>query len=299
MPICNVHNQKLLLYIDIPARKNFLSHALSKSGFSLHLCRRPFQNGMSGEVVARPRPRKPGFQRMARGTMQVAQGRVPVARQRPKSTNITPSANVFINYIPAEFTEADLRELCSQFGEIVCSKIMINLETGQSKCFGFVKFATLAQAQAAIKGLNGREIGSKRLLAKYAESRERQETVSTMIYVKRLPITISPDFVAQLFSRFGHILSVTPHVMESIDPQYWRCFVQFSTYNAAAAAIASMNNQIIVAGSRPIHVRYADESRMGNAMMMSRDSLPIGATMTPSLIDATDEAHLLPSFLMM
>ena len=254
---------------------------------------------MSEEVVARPRTKRPSAQRAARGTMQVVQGRVPMNRARPKSTNIQPSTNVFINYIPAEFTEADLRQLCAEYGEIVCSKIMINLETGQSKCFGFVKFATLAQAQAAIKGLNGREIGPKRLLAKYAESKERQETISTMIYVKRLPATVGPEFVAHLFSRFGQILGVTPHMIETIDPQYWRCFVQFSSYNAAAAAIATMNNQIIVAGSRPIHVRYADESRMSGTMLPSRDSLPIGSTMAPSLFDDPEKAHLLPSFLMM
>lgn len=249
--------------------------------------------------MARPRATRPSAQRAARGTMQVVQGRVPMNRARPKSTNIQPSTNVFINYIPAEYTEADLRQLCAEYGDIVCSKIMINLETGQSKCFGFVKFATLAQAQAAIKGLNGREIGPKRLLAKYAESRERQETVSTMIYVKRLPATVGPEFVAHLFSRFGQILGVTPHMIETMDPQYWRCFVQFSSYNAAAAAIATMNNQIIVAGSRPIHVRYADESRMNGAMVPSRDSLPIGSTMAPSLFDDPEKAHLLPSFLMM
>jgi hypothetical protein len=36
--------------------------------------------------------------------------------------------------IPSDFTEADL---CAEYGTIICRKIMINLDTGEGKCFGF------------------------------------------------------------------------------------------------------------------------------------------------------------------
>ncbi|OHT07618.1 hypothetical protein TRFO_24201 [Tritrichomonas foetus] len=252
------------------------------------------QKMQPSNVEARPRQHAPARRVNMRPSSEcIAQPR-PI-KNRPRSTNIEPSTNVFINYIPAEFTEGDLRELCSQYGDIVCSKIMINLETGQSKCFGFVRFATLQQAQQAIRGLNGRQIGSKRLLAKYAESREKQEKVSTMIYIKRLPTSIDGNYVAQLFSRFGHIQQMTPHILDTVDPQFWRCFIRYTTFEEAASAIASMNNQIIAACSRPIHVRYADETRLSGTFLPQFSEIQIPG---PSMIDETDERQLLPSFLL-
>lgn len=170
---------------------------------------------------------------------------------------------------------------------------MINLETGQSKCFGFVRFATLEQAQAAIRGLNGLQIGTKRLLAKYAESREKQEKISMTIYIKRLPITIDTNYVMHLFSRFGVIQSMTPHVLDSVDPNFWRCFIRYNAFQAASNAIAAMNNQIILPGTRPIHVRYADESRLSGNI-----SLPEAFIQGSPFIDETEQMQLLPSFLM-
>ena len=123
---------------------------------------------MRYEPRARQSPNT-NFRRNGRATSQKVSNYPQNLHARPRSTNIEPSTNVFINYIPAEYTEADLRRLCSEYGEIMTSKIMINLETGQSKCFGFVRFKTLQQAQAAIQGLNGRPVGNKILLAKYAE----------------------------------------------------------------------------------------------------------------------------------
>jgi RNA recognition motif-containing protein len=170
---------------------------------------------------------------------------------------------------------------------------MINLDTGQSKCFGFVNFSTLQEAQAAIHGLNGRQIGNKRLLVKYAESREKQEQASNMIYVKRLPVEISGERVLELFGKYGHILELTPHVLDSADPLFWRCVIRYTNYGAAASAVKQMNNQILSACSRPIHVRYADESKVGGMFLMTPR-----AVNAPSLLDEIDQRQLLPSFLL-
>lgn len=248
----------------------------------------------------RPRPRYSQFNvDRASGTQMPYK---PGPNKRPKSQNIEPSTNVFINYIPPEFNEADLRALCAPYGKIVCSKIMINLETGQSKCFGFVRFETLSQAQAAIKELNGMVIGSKKLLAKYAQSREKKERAAMTIYIKRLPMDINEDQVTQLFSQFGDIIQITHHTLTTQDPQYWRCFVRYSSFEAAANAIAQMNNQIIVPNTRPIHVRYADESRLSGGF--PHIDLPQRASIGPILPEQASEIdhkekYLLPSFLFM
>ena len=211
-------------------------------------------------------------------------------QNKRRSQVIEPSTNVFISYIPPDFTEQDLRNLCSQFGEIICSKIMINLETGQSKCFGFVKFKDLSQSTAAINGINGLQIGNKTLLAKYAESQEKKETVSKMLFIKRIPLFVDTNAIVQLFSRFGTILSVSPcHKFEGPEQKYWGCFVQYPSIQSATAAIDAMNNQIIAPGTMPIHVTYAYESRhSGSYAFPPRVQTPEFTT--------EEQRNLLPSF---
>lgn len=245
-----------------------------------------------------PRARPGNFRQAGKATSQRVSSLTPGVPFKYHSAasgsdhEIEPSTNVFINYIPAEFTESDLRTLCSQYGDIMTSKIMINLETGQSKCFGFVRFKTLQQAQKAIQGLNGRAVGNKHLLAKYAESHEKEEKASMTIYIKRLPMTIQVQHVTNLFSQFGEIVQIVPHVLDTIDPQYWRCFIRYTTYASASNAIAGMNNQIVVQGSRPIHVRYADESKLSAPLAFER------SLTQDSLLDHSYEYQLLPSFLL-
>lgn len=221
----------------------------------------------SVNLSPRPRPNR-NRNRGTRPVSQQIQRNSAIPRARPRSYAIEPSNNVFISYIPPNYTEAHLRELCSPYGEIVCSKIMINLETGQSKCFGFVKFRELSQARAAIEGINGMKIENKVLLAKYAQSHEREEKASSMLYIKRLPLSVTTTNVMSIFSRFGEILQVTPHSIDAVDPMYWRCFVQFANEETATRAMNEMNNKIICEGTRPIHVRYADETRLSGRFVV-------------------------------
>lgn len=213
-------------------------------------------------------------------------------RLQPKKTRsqtIEPSTNVFINYIPPSFNQDDLKALCSQYGEIVCCKIMINLETGQSRCFGFVRFRELSQAAAAIRGIDGMVIGNKKLLAKYAESHERHETVSCMLYIKKLPNSINMDDVRRLFGQYGLIIQSVQHSVVSLDNESWRCFIQYSTQEEATNAMHFMNNKIVVEGTKPIHVRYADETRLSGNYILPP---PVMTEDLPSV----DQRQLLPSF---
>jgi RNA recognition motif-containing protein len=233
----------------------------------------------------------PRCNRRSSGHTSAPHQAVPLSAPRASSL-FERTTNVFLNYVPRSFTEADLCALCAEYGTILCCKIMINLETGQSKGFGFVRFSTLDEADAAIQGLNGRRIEGKRLFATFAESRERRDRASAMLYVKRLPLTVDQRHVVDLFVKYGEIEEVVPHILDSVDPKFWRILIRYSTAGAAAAALAGMNNQIIAPGTRPIHVRYADASRItGNFQ-------PVIPFDVPPLIEEEGTAQLLPSFLL-
>jgi len=56
-----------------------------------------------------------------------------------------------------------LRAAFSAFGEVSTADVVMDRETGKSRGFGFVEMPTQAAAEAAIKGLNGKELDGRAL----------------------------------------------------------------------------------------------------------------------------------------
>jgi RNA recognition motif-containing protein len=71
--------------------------------------------------------------------------------------------NLIVNYIPTPVTDAELRQMFEQFGEVESARIITDRQTQQPKGYGFVKFKEESSARAAAEVMNGFEIYSKRL----------------------------------------------------------------------------------------------------------------------------------------
>ena len=61
-----------------------------------------------------------------------------------------------------------LRAAFSAFGEVSTADVVMDRETGKSRGFGFVEMPTQAAAEAAIKGLNGKELDGRALIVNEA-----------------------------------------------------------------------------------------------------------------------------------
>ena len=72
-----------------------------------------------------------------------------------------------------EVTEEDLRSAFAAFGEVASVTIIMDKYTGKSKGFGFVEMPTKSEAEAAIAGLNDKELKGRTLSVN--EARPRQE----------------------------------------------------------------------------------------------------------------------------
>ena len=71
--------------------------------------------------------------------------------------------NIYVGQLPYNVSEADLRELFTEFGEIASINLIMDRFSGRAKGFAFVEMPSNSEADQAIKALNrsmfkGREI---------------------------------------------------------------------------------------------------------------------------------------------
>jgi cold-inducible RNA-binding protein len=68
-------------------------------------------------------------------------------------------------------SNADLEQMFSAHGTVDSAQVVEDRATGQSKGFGFVEMGSDAEAQAAIKALNGQDHGGRALTVNEAKPR--------------------------------------------------------------------------------------------------------------------------------
>lgn len=73
-------------------------------------------------------------------------------------------AKLFIANLPWSVTEAELRNLFVEAGEVLSVRIPTRREDGKSRGFAFVEMGSVEQAQQAIQAFNGRELNGRALV---------------------------------------------------------------------------------------------------------------------------------------
>lgn len=81
--------------------------------------------------------------------------------------------NIYVGNLSYDVTEDELRKAFEAFGQVDTASIIKDKYSGQSKGFGFVEMPTAGDAQAAIDGLNGKELKGRKLNVN--EARPRSE----------------------------------------------------------------------------------------------------------------------------
>src|SRR5262245_51108710 len=69
-------------------------------------------------------------------------------------------------------SDESLQSNFAQFGTVVSAKVMMDRDTGRSKGFGFVEMSTADEAQAAIRGLNGKSVEGRGIVVNEARPKE-------------------------------------------------------------------------------------------------------------------------------
>ncbi|HDZ25635.1 hypothetical protein LCGC14_0418310 [marine sediment metagenome] len=79
--------------------------------------------------------------------------------------------NIYVGNLPREATEGDLKEAFEAFGEVSTVKIIKDKFTGDPRGFGFVEMSKSSEAQAAITGLDGKDLKGSALRVNEARPR--------------------------------------------------------------------------------------------------------------------------------
>ena len=81
---------------------------------------------------------------------------------------------LYVGNLSYSVTSESLEQLFAEYGPVKSAQVIQDRDTGRSKGFGFVEMGDGAQAQAAIQGLNLKEIDGRCLTVNEARPREER-----------------------------------------------------------------------------------------------------------------------------
>ncbi len=80
---------------------------------------------------------------------------------------------LYVGNLPHAVNNGELQKIFEPYGTVVSAHVIMDRDAGRSKGFGFVEMSTQEEAQAAIEGLNGSEVGGRPLTVNEARPQER------------------------------------------------------------------------------------------------------------------------------
>ncbi|KAG4126842.1 hypothetical protein ERO13_D10G180400v2 [Gossypium hirsutum] len=174
-------------------------------------------------------------------------------------------AKLFVGSVPRTAREEDIRHLFEEHGDVIEVALIKDKKTGLPQGCCFIKYATLEEADRAIRALHNQHTlpgGVGPIQVRYADGeRERLGAVEYKLFVGSLNKQATEMDVQEIFSRFGRVEDV--YLMRDESKQSRGCgFVKYSDREMALAAIDALNGIYTMRGcDQPLTVRFADPKR--------------------------------------
>ncbi|MCB2224178.1 MAG: RNA-binding protein [Actinobacteria bacterium] len=81
---------------------------------------------------------------------------------------------LYVGNLPFSVNSDDLEQMFSGYGEVTSAQVISDRETGRSRGFGFVEFASDDAGRKAIEEMDGADNGGRRLTVNVAREREER-----------------------------------------------------------------------------------------------------------------------------
>jgi len=164
--------------------------------------------------------------------------KVSFAEERPERASPTPNNNLFVKGWPVGFPDFLLSSFFQQYGTVVRLRLLDNPDLEQPTCAALVQMSSIAEANQALAGLNGRTIKPNLppIRVKYSGP---GQVASDNLYVSALPRTMTQEKIHDIFSKYGKIERV--RVLVQPGKPETHALVQMGSQEAAAAALKGLN----------------------------------------------------------
>ncbi|PKY14587.1 RNA-binding domain-containing protein [Rhizophagus irregularis] len=169
------------------------------------------------------------------------------------------SFNVDVNWLRQEFEEA---------GEIADVRIIYDKDTGKSRGFGYVEFATAEGANNAVKFAGG-EIDGRAINVDLADQKtgsfkkksnfsKGTSEVSNTLFIGNLSFNVIEDEIWETFGNYGQIVAVRLPTHEDTGKLKGYGYVEFADTNAAQKAMELHGTEI---GGRAVRLDFSEGKR--------------------------------------
>jgi RNA recognition motif-containing protein len=82
------------------------------------------------------------------------------------------SSKLYVGNLSYSVRDDDLQQKFGEFGGVQSAKVMMDRDSGRSKGFGFVEMSSPAEAEAAIRGMNGQNVDGRDMVVNVARPME-------------------------------------------------------------------------------------------------------------------------------
>jgi cold-inducible RNA-binding protein len=80
---------------------------------------------------------------------------------------------LFVGNLSFKLSEQELQDLFGQYGTVVSCAIPTDRDTGRKRGFAFIEMSNQGEAEAAIKGLNGKDIDGRQLAVSVSQPKPK------------------------------------------------------------------------------------------------------------------------------
>ncbi|KFM27801.1 Nucleolysin TIAR [Auxenochlorella protothecoides] len=214
--------------------------------------------------------------------------RINWAFQKEQREELGNHVHVFVGDLAADVTDAMLAAAFEVYPGCSDARVMWDHASGRSRGYGFVSFATKAQAEAAIQGQHGQTIGSRRVRCGWAQHKvgesaapvdaavlDRSDPTNTNVYVGNLDVALTDSEIRRHFSSFGALAEMKLHRKGAYG------FVRFRSHADAVRAIVGSNAQPL--GSKVLKCSWGRHPSLPPSGLHSHLLLATGAGLNPML----------------
>ena len=170
------------------------------------------------------------------------------------------SWNVDNDWLKSEFEE---------YGTVTDARVQYDRDSGRSRGFGYVDFATSSEARKAAQEAAGKEVDGRALRVDLQPPRAPKERMETRakrfndelseptntLFLGGIAWALTENDIWNTFSEYGEVAGVRlPKDPESGRPKGFG-YVEFDSVESASKALEALNGQYL--GGRPIRIDFA------------------------------------------